>query len=82
MSKADKFLAAVDEMIAKYPGAKIKVRFHGSDTVRNFTEEAVKNDSVANSTVATVVSIFEEDFCDSHCDSLKFSEWFKNNSLH
>lgn len=37
MSKADKILAAVDEMIAKYPDAKVKVKFHGSDKVRNFT---------------------------------------------
>ena len=81
MSKADKILAAVDEMIAKYPDATVQMKFHGSDTVRNFTEETVKNDSVANPTVATVVSIFEEDFCDSNCDSLKFSEWFKINSL-
>ena len=81
MSEADKILAAVDEMIAKYPDATVQMKFHGSDTVRNFTEESVKNDSVANPTVATVVSIFEEDFCDSSCDSLKFSEWFKINSL-
>ena len=81
MSKADKILAAVDELIAKYPDAKVKVKFHGSDKVRNFTEETVKNDSVANPTVATVVSIFEEDFCDSNCNSLKFSERFKINSL-
>ncbi len=74
MSEADKILTAVDEMIAKYPGCKVTVKFHGSDTVRNFTEETVKNDSVANPTVATVVSIFEEDFCDSNCDSFKFSE--------
>ena len=57
------------------------MKFHGSDAVRNFMEETVKNDSVANPTVATVVSIFEEDFYDSHCNSLKFSECFKNNSL-
>ena len=81
MFEADKILAAVDELIAKYPQAKVKVKFHGSDTVRNFTEENVKNDSVANPTVATVVSIFEEDFCDSNCDSLQFSELFKINSL-
>ena len=74
MSKADKILVAVDEVIAKYPDATVQVKFHGSDTVRNFTEETVKNDSVANATVATVVSIFEEDFCDSSCDSMKFTE--------
>lgn len=74
-------LRQIEEILQVYPNASVRVKFDGDDTVRNFTEETVKNDSVANPTVATVVSIFEEDFCDSNCDSLKFSECFKNNNL-
>ena len=74
-------LRQIEEILQVYPNASVRVKFDGDDTVRNFTEETVKNDSVANPTVATVVSIFEEDFFDSHCDSLKFSEWFKTNNL-
>ena len=85
MTSLDHELRQIQEFLAANPNASVRVKFHGSDTFRNFPSHTVTNDTLSDTADTGVVF---EDLDPLEGDPratlerhLCFSEWFKINSL-
>ena len=85
MTSLEHKLRQIQDFLAANPNASVRVKFHGSDAVRNFPSHTVTNDTLSDTTETGVVfedlDPLENDTRATLERHLCFSEWFKINNL-
>ena len=78
-------LNQIQDFLAANTNASVRVKFHGSDTFRNFPSHTVTNDTLSDTTETGVVfedlDLLENDTRATLERHLCFSEWFKIDNL-